>query len=193
LVRTVLATGVFAAWAAARLHRLGAADAPEDVPDPDDIEPTREVPSSDPPSIAAPVDHEAVLADVQEDEWYAGYAYEVLAASADDEKRERLLTWSDECRERAEALARVAEDEGYDPVLRRAVYPLPGGTLTPELIVQLPEDLATALLSDHVVLAASAPFDQRPLPIATALVQGVRLASITDALDPLTSVITPPN
>jgi hypothetical protein len=65
--------------------------------------------------------------------------------------------------------------------------------LTPELIVQLPEDLATALLSDHVVLAASAPFDQRPLPIATALVQGVRLASITDALDPLTSVITPPN
>ena len=82
----------------------------------------------------------------------------------------------------------LAEQDGAPVVPRQAVYALPGGTLDAQLAGRLPTLLAQGLLIDHVALTGAAPFERRPLPIAAALEEAVRLAGMVDALQPLPSL-----
>jgi hypothetical protein len=185
LARPMLATGVFAAWAAQRLARVADAPAPSAPRTEDRIEPAREVPDSDPPSIGAEVDYHSSLERAQEDEWYAGYLREVLAASASGKERSGLLDQCEADRERAESLGSFAREDGAEEVLREAVYPLPGGAVTRQLREEEPAELALTLVEDHVILAGAAPFERRPLSIAAALDQAVLLASLRSSLSAL--------
>lgn len=185
LARPMLATGVFAAWAAQRLARIAGTEQPDAPPSAEKIVPTRDVPTADPPSIGAEVDYHSSLERAQEDEWYAGYVREVLAASADGKARTALVALSDADRERAEELGSYAREDGAKEVLRAAVYPLPGGGVTQELRKDEPEALALALVEDHVILTGAAPFERRALSIAAALDQAVLLASLRSSLSAL--------
>lgn len=185
LARPMLATGVFAAWAAQRLARIAGTEQPDAPPSAEKIVPTRDVPAADPPSIGAEVDYHSSLERAQEDEWYAGYVREVLAASADGKARAALVALSDADRERAEELGSYAREDGAKEVLRAAVYPLPGGGVTQELRKDEPEALALALVEDHVILTGAAPFERRALSIAAALDQAVLLASLRSSLSAL--------
>ncbi|MBK0332683.1 DUF4439 domain-containing protein [Brachybacterium halotolerans subsp. kimchii] len=185
LARPMLATGVFSAWAAQRLARIGGTKAPTRPPSAEKIVPTRDVPESDPPSIGAEVDYHSSLERAQEDEWYAGYVREVLAASASGTQRSALIAQSDADRERAEQLGAFAREDGAKEVLRAAVYPLPGGGVTQELRKDEPEALALTLVEDHVILTGAAPFERRSLSIAAALDQAVLLASLRSSLSAL--------
>ncbi|PWH06740.1 DUF4439 domain-containing protein [Brachybacterium endophyticum] len=185
LARPVLAIGVFAAWAAQRLQIVGSTRKPSAPPSAGSIEPARTVPDSDPPSIGAEVDYRSALERTQEDEWYAGYVREVLAAYESGSARKRLIALSDADRARAENLADFAEEAGAKVVTRDAAYPLPGGAVTDELRKDEPEDLALTLVEDHVILAGAAPFERRPLAIAAALDQAVQLAALRSSLSAL--------
>lgn len=185
LARPMLATGVFAAWAAQRLARIAGTEEPTAPPSAEKIEPARDVPESDPPSIGAEVDYHSSLERAQEDEWYAGYVREVLAAAESGKKRSALIALSDADRERAEQLGAFAREDGAKEVLRAAVYPLPGGGVTQELRKDEPEALALTLVEDHVILTGAAPFERRSLSIAAALDQAVLLASLRSSLSAL--------
>lgn len=190
LARPVLAIAAHETWAAGRLASLGVAAAPAPAPEAGQIVPVRDVPASDPPSIGASVDYDQALEAAQEDEWYAGYMHEVLAASASGAQRQALLEEAAGNRERAQQLGQFALADGAPEVRRAAVYPVPGGELSAQTLAALPVQLATALLQDHAALAGAAPFERRPLPIAAALSQAERLAPLVTALPPLPSLET---
>jgi hypothetical protein len=185
LTRPVLGIGTYAVWAGTRLGALDLADAPDPPPPAKKIVPTREVPETDPPSVGAEVDFHDALERAQTDEWYAGYLHEVLAARTSGARRKDLLARAEKGRSRAGRLGRIAQDAGAEQVLRRAVYPLPDGRIARGQEKKLPLELARTLLEDHVVLAAAAPFEDRPLPIATALGQAVLLGRAGADLAPL--------
>lgn len=186
LARPITAIAAHSAWSARRLHVAAAAgDVPRLRPA-EEIVPTREVPATDPPSVGAEVDYHSTIERAQQEEWYSGYLYEVLAARAtDDGERDTDLALSDRHRARAESLAAIAEKDGAPVVPRQAVYALPGGTLDDRMSAELPRMLAEGLLVDHVALAGAAPFDRRPLSIIAAMQEGELLAALTDTMQPL--------
>lgn len=187
-------TGAIAAhlcWAA---HRV-AAGAPDlaltaTPPPPEQgIQPQREVPASDPPSVAAASDHEAALRRAQEDEWYAAYVQEVRAArSTDAAVREALVTEVAAHRARADRLASTAVEDGVSPLPQEPVYPLPEGGLVDEALDSLPVRIAEALVVDWVALTGAAPFARRAFAISTALTESADLARTGGALPALPSL-----
>nr|WP_276548210.1 DUF4439 domain-containing protein [Brachybacterium muris] len=188
LARPVCAIGAHTTWAALRLR---AASGQGEVPAPppaQSIEPTRPVPSQDPPSIGAESDYHAYIETAQQEEWYAAYVHEVLAASTEGSEREGHLTAMSAHRTRAESLHTIAEEDGAPTVPRQAVYALPGGTPDPGTAAQLPTMLADALLVAHVALVGAAPFERRALSIEAALTEAGVLAGLVGRLDPLPSL-----
>lgn len=188
LARPVIAVGAYSMWAAGRLSSASGQGTVTASPEAESIVPTREVPEHDPPSIGAEVDYHALLETAQRDEWYAGYVHEVLAAGTQDEAREAHLATVGTHRTRAEELALIAEQDGAPVVARQAVYPLPGGILTPASRVQLPIEVDESLLVAHIALVGAAPFERRALPIAAALQQAAQLAVPTSRMPPLPSL-----
>lgn len=188
LARPMLSIGAFATWASTRLAAVTAVAPASPLPADADVVPAREVPASDPPTVGAETDFFATLESAQQDEWYAGYAHEVLAAQTEDAQREALVARAAENRDRAERLGQIAQEEGAPVVLRAAVYPIPGGVLTAELAASLPLEIATTLLRSHLALVGAAPFERRPLPIVAALRQAELLAGMLAALEPLPSL-----
>lgn len=186
LARPVVAIAAHSAWSARRLHVAAAAgDVPPLRPS-EEIVPSRAVPTTDPPTVGAEVDYDSTIERAQQEEWYAGYLYEVLAArTTDDGEREADLAHSDRHRARAESLAAIAEEDGAPVVPRQAVYALPGGTLDDRMAAELPRMLAEGLLVDHAALVGAAPFDRRPLSILATMQEGELLAARTDEMPPL--------
>lgn len=190
MARPVLAIAAHAGWAAARLARL-AEDG--DVPAPlarEDIEPTREVPADDPPSIGARVDYDSTMESAQQALWVAGYAYEVLAAQASGGRRRSRTKVAARHREHAEELSAIAEEDGCPVVVRQAVYPLPQGEDGLDAAGLL-QDVSLSVLGSLIALTAAAPFERRSLPIALAMAEAHRAASPVSALPALLS-LTPP-
>lgn len=186
LARPVAAIAAQTAWSVRRLHAAAAAGEVPALRPAAELVPSREVPATDPPSVGAEVDYHSTIERAQQEEWYAGYLHEVLAArTADDGERETDLALSDRHRARAEELASIAEEDGAPVVPRQAVYALPGGTLDDRMAAELPRMLAEGLLVDHVALAGAAPFDRRPLSIVAAMEEAEVLATRTDSMEPL--------
>lgn len=190
LARPVAAISAHTAWAVVRLHAAAPEQLGEVPPAPgvQDLVPTREVPETDPPSIGATEDYHSALERAQAEEWYAGYAHEVLAARTEDAAREAHLALSDLHRDRATELGTFAEEDGAEVVPRQAVYALPAGSLAADAIGALPLTLSRSLLVDHLALVGAAPFARRPLPIAAALAEAERLGTGLDRLPPLPSL-----
>lgn len=188
LARPVVAIAAHAAWSALRLGSAAGPGAVTASPSAEDLVPRREVPTTDPPSIGAQADYHASIEQAQRAEWYAGYLHEVLAARAERAVRRTHLALVDLHRGRAADLGAIAEEDGAPQVPRQAVYPLPDGTLEERTAAQLPEQIARGLLIDHITLVGAAPFARRPLPIAAALEEAGRLASLTDRLEPVPSL-----
>lgn len=188
LARPTAAIAAHSVWIALRLQ--AAADAGEITPSPsaDEIVPTREVPETDPPSIGAESDYHTTIQRAQQEEWYAGYLEEVLAARSQEATRQGHLDRSELHRALAEQLGSIAEEDGAPVVPRQAVYALPGGTLDEQAAGGLPTLLAQGLLIDHLALVGAAPFARRPLPIAAALDAAEELAPLVDRMDPLPSL-----
>jgi len=189
LARPVAAVSAHTAWALVRLH--AAAEELGEVPvapAAEDLEPTREVPATDPPSIGASEDYHSSLAATQAEEWYAGYAHEVMAGRTADATREAHLALCEIHRDRAAELGAYAEEDGAEVVARQAVYALPAGSLAEDAVGALPTRLSQSLLVDHLALVGAAPFERRPLPIAAALAEAERLGAVLEELPPLPSL-----
>jgi hypothetical protein len=189
LARATAALAAHTAWIALRLRTSSGTGEVTASPLAEDLEPRREVPATDPPSIGAEEDYRSTLERAQQEEWYAGHVHEVLAARTRDEQRTAHLEQSELHRTRAAELAAVAEEDGAPVVLRQAVYPLPGGQLDEATAGSLPTTLSQGLLVDHLALAGAAPFERRPLPIAAALAEAERLAGRVDRMDPLPGLV----
>jgi len=188
LARPTVAIAAHTAWIVLRLSEGTGTDLPSPPPTAEELGPSREVPSTDPPSIGAESDYHSALERAQLEEWYAGYLHEVLAARVEDEPRRQHLDLSELHRERAEELGLIAETDGAPLVPRQAVYPVPGGTLDAQTVAQLPTLLARGVLIAHITLVGAAPFDRRPLSIAAALNEAERLALLVDSMEPLPSL-----
>lgn len=191
LARVIAAIVSHLQWAAGTLV-LAAGDAALAAPAPpgeDALVPTREVPTSDPPSVAATVDYEAALQEAQGDEWYAGYAFEVMAARATDAAaRTPLLDTSGLHRDRARRLARIAEEDQITGVPQEAVYPLPGGGLDAATLEELPAGIGQGLLEDWVAMVGAVPFARRAFAVATALAEAHGLVGAVSAIPVLPSL-----
>ncbi|MGP5098944.1 DUF4439 domain-containing protein [Brachybacterium alimentarium] len=188
LARPIAALAAHTAWSAKGLQRATDAGEVPALRVPEDLVASREVPDTDPPSVGAEVDYHSTLQDAQQQEWYAGYVHEVLAARTTDDERTQHLALSDRHRERAEQLGTIAEEDGGPVVLRQAVYALPGGELDDELAAQLPTLVAQGLLVDHIALVGAAPFGRRPLPLIAALEAAETLVGRVETMDPLPSL-----
>lgn len=189
LARATAALAAHSAWIARRLAASSGTGEVPASPSAEDLEPRREVPATDPPSIGAEEDYRAAIERAQQEEWYAGYVHEVLAARADGEEREAHLARRELHRTRAEQLATAAEEDGAPVVVRQAVYGLPGGQLDDATAGTLPTTLSQGLLLDHLALTGAAPFERRPLPIAAALSEAELLAGRVDRMDPLPGLV----
>ncbi|MGP4914977.1 DUF4439 domain-containing protein [Brachybacterium tyrofermentans] len=186
LARPVVAIAAHSAWSARRLHVAAAAGEVAPLRPAEEIVPSREVPTTDPATVGAEVDYHSTIERAQQEEWYVGYLYEVLAARTTDAgEREAGLAHSDRHRARAESLAAIAEEDGAPVVPRQAVYALPGGTLDDRMAAELPRMLAEGLLVDHAALVGAAPFDRRPLSILATMQEGELLATRTEEMPPL--------
>lgn len=187
LARVVGAIGSHHLWTAGRLAALAqdpTVPAPT-APAAEAIAPTRPVPTSDPPSVAATVDYQTELQETQADEWYSGYVFEVLAArTTDATERTRMLDASTVHRDRARSLAAIAAEDQIASVLQEPVYGLPGGE-APTTLDGLPPELSATLLADWVALAGASPFARRATMIATAYAEAVTLSGVASALVPL--------
>lgn len=192
LARPVIAIGAHTAWISVRLRTAAgttdAIPAPTPSPTAEELVPSREVPATDPPSIGAQADYHTVIEQTQQEEWFAGYLHEVLAARVEEEARQHHLDQAELHRTRAEQLGRIAEEDGAPVVARQAVYAIPGGTLDAELVGELPTLLSRGLLMNHVALVGAAPFERRPLPIVAAITEAEQLAVLVDRMDPLPSL-----
>ena len=190
LARPVSALAAHAHWAGLRLQAAaGEGEVPAPIPV-EEIVPSREVPQTDLPSVGAESDHHLAVEAAQQQEWYAGYVHEVLAARTEDEaQRSAHLERSERHRARAEGLAEAAEADGAPVVARQAVYALPGGTLGKQAAGELPTQLARGLLVTHLTVVGAAPFERRPLSISAALEEAGELASLRAELDPLPSLV----
>lgn len=190
LARPVAALAAHAQWAALRLHTAGGQGEVPPTPSAEEIVPSRQVPETDPPSIGAPADHHLAVETAQEQEWYAGYVHEVLAARTEDEAaRTGHLDSSERHRTRAQDLGEAAEEDDAPVVPRQAVYALPGGTLDDNAAEQLPTQLAHGLLVTQVTVVGAAPFERRALSIAAALEEATVLAGLGAPLEPLPSLL----
>lgn len=188
LARPMVAIAAHTAWIALRLRAAAGIEEATPAPAPEEITPSREVPSTDPPSVGAQADYHTVIEQTQQEEWFAGYLHEVLAARVEDEARQQHLDQAELHRIRAEELVLIAEEDGAPVVARQAVYAIPGGTLDAELAGELPTLLSKGLLLHHIALVGAAPFERRPLPIAASLAEAARLAPLVDRMDPLPSL-----
>src|SRR5699024_8463536 len=130
LARPVAAMAAHAHWSALRWQAAaGEGEAPA-AASTEAVVPPRERPPAGPPPIGAGPDHPLPVETAQQQEWYAGYVHEVLAARTEDEaERSAHLESSTRHRTRAQGLAGAAEEDGAPVVARQAVYALPGGTL----------------------------------------------------------------
>ncbi len=191
LARVVAAIVSHLQWAAGVLV-LAAGEAALTAPAPPAeaaLVPSREVPTSDPPSVAATVDYEAALQEAQGDEWYAGYALEVMAARAtDDATRAPLLDASGAHRDRARRLARIAQEDQLTGVPQEAVYPLPGGGLDEETLAELSAGIGQGLLEDWVAMVGAVPFAHRAFAVASALAEAHGLVGVVSAVPVLPSL-----
>lgn len=188
LARPVAAIGAHAQFAAERIILATGSSLGTTIPDPEDIVPSREVPAQDPPSIGAASDYELTLVGAQEQEWYAGYVHEVLAARSADDERAAHSALSEVHRARAEELAEIAEEDGVEVVERQAVYALPGGELDDATAAALPTQVADAVLVAHLSLVGAAPFARRPIAIAASLSQAATLSGLRRTLDAVPSL-----
>src|SRR5699024_6342312 len=190
LARPVAAMAAHAHWSALRLQAAAGEGEVPAAASIEEIVPTREVPETDPPSIGAESDHHLAVETAQQQEWYAGYVHEVLAARTEDEaERSAHLESSTRHRTRAQGLAGAAEEDGAPVVARQAVYALPGGTLDDRTAGMLPTQLAQGLLVTHLAVVGAAPFERRPLSIAAALEEAGELASLRAELEPVPSLV----
>lgn len=190
LARPVSAIAAHNHWAALRLQAAAGEGEVPPAASVEEIVPTREVPETDLPSVGAESDHHLAIETAQQQEWYAGYVHEVLAARTDEEaERSSHLESSSRHRARAEGLAGAAEEDGAPVVPRQAVYALPGGSLDDRTAGQLPAQLAHGLLITHVTLVGAAPFERRAQPIVAALEEAGVLASLRAELDPVPSLV----
>ncbi|MCT1909395.1 DUF4439 domain-containing protein [Brachybacterium paraconglomeratum] len=189
LARATSALAAHSAWIALRLRTSSGTGEVPASPSTEDLVPRRDVPATDPPSIGAEEDYRSAIERAQQEEWYAGYVHEVLAARAEGEEQEAHLARTELHRTRAEQLAAVAEEDGAPVVVRQAVYGLPGGQLDEATAGALPTTLSQGLLLDHLALAGAAPFERRPLSIAAALAEAVLLAGRVDRMDPLPGLV----
>lgn len=190
LARPVAAITAHTAWILRRLESAsGQGEAVPAVRTAEEIEPTREVPTTDPPSIGAPSDFGTTIETAQDEEWYAAYVHEVLAARTDDEGEQAShLAMTETHRARAAVLREIAEAEGAPVVTREAVYPLPGGVLDERTAAAMPTELSRALLLAHLALTGAAPFAVRSTAIAAALAEAEVLAGLAESLSPLPSL-----
>src|SRR5699024_4036563 len=190
LAHPVAAMAAHAHWSALRLQAAAGEGEVPAAASTEEIVPTREVPETDPPSIGAESDHHLAVETAQQQEWYAGYVHEVLAARTEDEaERSAHLESSTRHRTRAQGLAGAAEEDGAPVVARQAVYALPGGTLDDRTAGMLPTQLAQGLLVTHLAVVGAAPFERRPLSIAAALEEAGELASLRAELEPVPSLV----
>lgn len=190
LAAAVCGIAANAQWSALRLHAAGHGAVPA-TPSEQQLHPARAVPTQDPPSIGARSDYETAIQSAQQEEWYAGYVFEVLAAISSGKRRDAFLASSTAHRDRAEELAGIAEADSAPVVHREAVYALPGGQLSGRSAEQMPRLLAHALLLDHVHLVGAAPFERRALPIAAALAEATALAPLAPALEAVPGLTDP--
>ncbi|MGP9537820.1 DUF4439 domain-containing protein [Brachybacterium sp. AOP43-C2-M15] len=188
LARPVVAIAAHSAWIALRLRDAAGEGEVSPSPAAAELDPAREVPDTDPPSVGAEEDYHAAIERAQLEEWYAGYLHEVLAARVEGEQRQEHLEQTDLHRGRAEELGLIAEEDGAPLVHRQSVYPVPGGALDERAAGQLPTQLAQGLLVDHIALVGAAPFARRPPSIAAALAEAGRLAVLVDRMEPLPSL-----
>lgn len=190
LARVVAAIAAHLQWASGRIVRTAddsELSAPA-VPAPEDIPADRTVPDSDPPSVAAASDYESSLRKTQGDEWYTGYVYEVLAARLDekDSARKGLLSRAEDHRARAETMDDWAAKGGFAPAARQGVYPMPEDQERPAL----DRMLATALLTDWVIMVGAVRFDERAQAVVWALEEARSLVTTSSRLAPLPSLET---
>ncbi|MDO5662593.1 MAG: DUF4439 domain-containing protein [Brachybacterium sp.] len=188
MARLLAAIACSLTFTAGRLHEVAAVDAElPGPPEAEDIVTDREVPSTDPPLVAAREDLEAALEQVTADEWYAGYALEVLAARREDEARESLLRRSEQHRTAAARLVELAEAEDLEPVVQQPVYPLPDGGADEEVMADLPRQISLDLLPAYITLVGAATFDHRATGLDGALREAHRLAGVVGQLAALPS------
>lgn len=188
LARPTAAIAAHSTWIALRLQTAAGVGELTPSPSAEEIVPSREVPTTDPPSVGAEADYHTTIQRAQQEEWYAGYLHEVLASRVEDEAREAHLERTELHRSRAAELGRIAEEDGAPVVPRQAVYAIPGGTLDAQSAGELPTLLAQGLLIDHLALVGAAPFERRPLSIAAALAVAQQLAALVDGMEPLPSL-----
>lgn len=188
--RVVAAICAHQVWAATRAaHLAGGSVAAPTVPAAASIRPTRTVPASDPPSVAAQVDYQNELTHTQGDEWYLGYVLEVLAARATDAAaRKRLLSAAISHRARAEELARWAQAASITSAVRQPVYPLPHGGADASELAGLPSHIARSLLPDWVAMVGAVPFEHRAYCVSVALTEAQGLSTAVTSLPALPSL-----
>lgn len=191
LVRVIGGIGAHLTWAAGRAVLLmnDPAVAIAEPPAAEALVPTRAVPRTDPPSVGAREDYQTYLTRTQSDEWYGGYAQEVMAARAPvGPERERHLSLAQAHRTRAEELGEAARADGLTPVAEEPVYPLPGAGADAAELQALPAQITAGLVVDWVSLIGAAPFERRALATSSALAAAARLSSLAATLAPLPSL-----
>lgn len=190
LASPVSAIAARAGWAAGRLSAVTGEPLTVHVPQEREIVPKRQVPATDPPSTDATPDLATLLGPVQENELYAAYVREVLAARTEDEQtRDRLMTLVDDHRERAARLADLARSvQDAEVVAQDPVAPLPSGMND---TVRTEQMLDLSLLEQHVQLVGAMAAEQRPLSIRAALVIGGQLVRTAAQLPPLPGLTLP--
>ncbi|MCS6712345.1 DUF4439 domain-containing protein [Brachybacterium sp. EF45031] len=197
LARPVTAVGAHATWAAVRLAALearaagGSSTAEPTVPAPRPAErltPTREVPAWDPPSIGAEQDYHHMLDLAQQDEWFAAWLHEVIAARSTGQARNDALTLRDRHRTRAEELAGIARADQAPVAMPQAVYALGGDDADDEALARRAVSVSAGLIATHVALAGAAPFERRAVAVAAAYEEATWAGPRVPSLAPLPSL-----
>lgn len=185
LARVMASAGAWSAYALARISALArAANTPQTTPaapTEDQLVPQRKVPATDPPTEASREEFRSELASAAANEFYASYAFEVIAAHREGTARENASAAALVHGERGELYTRIGEDIGAAPVERKAGYPLPFSDPTAAQLADLQRTLVLTSLTDACALSAAAPFDQRARFVDVWLATGKEYGSIVAA------------
>lgn len=189
LAQVTAAAGAWCAWALARVS-IVAQEAKitltiPPAPTAKQLVPQREVPATDPPTEASLEEFRSGLASAAENEFYASYAYEVIAAHRVGAAREKASAAALTHSKRGELYASTGEEIGAAPVERKAGYPLPFSDPTASQLADLQRTLVLTSLTDACQLSATAPFEQRAPFIRAWLDAGAEYGRIASSKAPL--------
>lgn len=189
LARVLASAGTWTTWALTRFTtlagQLGVTNTTASAPTGGALSPTRKVPANDPPTAAGTDQIRSLLPAAQENEYFAAYVFEVIAAHRTGPAQKDALTESDGHASRAEKYGDVGAGLKLDPVARAAGYPLPFTTPSESALAGLEAQVTLASLTDAIALTGAAPFAKRAVFVETWLGEAPRYANLAATFEAL--------